>query len=154
MSKSTLYTTPGGEPARTVAEWAAHYHGKTWMQIAGEMPRATYLFGLVQPEGGPVPEWRYVKLNNGRILDMRHVLVVGMKYGRLMGVLVELGQYIFDPTSANHKQDYYSNAVGEKFLAYVQKHSVHFQAPHHRDHGFKNERNISGMFSEFCISQL
>ncbi|WP_207494085.1 hypothetical protein [Aridibaculum aurantiacum] len=153
MSKSktsSLYTTPAGEPARTVDEWAEHFKNKNWYEIVTEMPTPSYLFGLVTPEGGPKPDWRYVKLKNNKVLDMRHVLVMGMKYGVVMGVLVELGQYIFEPTSANQKQDYYSNWLGASFLKYLRKNVESFKPPRTVADGFKIERRLTEHFRKFA----
>jgi hypothetical protein len=50
-------------------------------------------------------------------MDMRHVLVVGFRHGRLGGALLEVLQY-FDKSSrgsAMNEQDFYSNMIGSNF---------------------------------------
>ena len=80
---SSLYTTPDGEPTHSVEEWAEHYDGKTWQQIVTD-EKGTYgdgyqrikVLGIIVLKAtyGPVKDWRYVKMDDSRILDMRHVL--------------------------------------------------------------------------------
>ena len=151
-NRSSLYTTPAGEPVRSVEEWAAHYKEKTWKQIVNERPVVPYFFGLVLPEGGPSRSWRYVRLKNEKILDMRHLLVVGMKYGVLVGVVVELGQYFFDPPSANQAQDYYSNSIGAKFLQFLKKHSAFYQQSFRL--GSKHDQQLAHWFSVFAHNEI
>jgi len=129
---SSLCNAPNGLPTRTPQEWASHYEGMTWEQITldnkGEYGDGyqRYVFGLIKFRLGPDEKWRYVKLDNGIVLDMRHVLVVGMsttlgfKTGDAFGNLGENAQFLTDRASARSKQDYLSNRVGESFLIYLE----------------------------------
>ncbi|MBK8685053.1 MAG: hypothetical protein IPN26_08655 [Bacteroidetes bacterium] len=135
---NSLYTTPYGEPTVSVEEWAKHYEGMTWNEITIDNKLGDgdgyqrYFFGIIKLRLGPPNDafqghWRYVKLNNGMILDMRHVLVVGMqtnfgcKTGVALGFLGEFIQLIYDKKSSMSRQDYVSNHFGEEFLNYLEK---------------------------------
>lgn len=159
---SSLYETPNGEPARTAQEWAEHYEGKSWDEISTENKGKhgdgyqRYLGGLIKFRLGPVPDWRYVKLDNGMVLDMRHVLVVGMKThgglktGDKLGIFGEMAQLATDRKSAMAKQDYVSNFIGAKFLNYLQQNSPYYN-PRNSTQSFGNvhETNISWHFYNF-----
>jgi RHS repeat-associated protein len=147
---SSLYRTPNGEQTHTLAEWTDHYKGRTWNEIASERPGRSYLGGAVFAKGGPYAEWRYLKLADGKILDMRHVLVVGMQYGTRSGVIIELGQFFFDKKSFNQEQDYYSNQIGSNFLKYLQENSVYYNTSISTQ-GFGNsqETSLAYYFSQF-----
>jgi RHS repeat-associated protein len=152
---NSLYTTPGGIPAHTPEEWAKHYEGKTWNQIVSESKRQKYLGGLLIFNGGPNKDWRYVVLRDGRILDMRHVLVVGMKtivglkVGKQLGAVGEVGQYVFAPGSANQSQDYFSNAVGSEFLKYLEGKTINYSGSSTREFGNSQETGLSRLFLNF-----
>ena len=152
---NSLYTTPGGVPAHTPEEWAKHYEGKTWNQIVSESKRQKYLGGLLIFNGGPSKDWRYVVLRDGRILDMRHVLVVGMKtivglkVGKQLGAVGEVGQYVFAPGSANQSQDYFSNAVGSEFLKYLEGKTINYSGSSTREFGNSQETGLSRLFLNF-----
>jgi RHS repeat-associated protein len=159
---SSLYRTPNGEITHTAKEWAEHYKGKTWNDITTDNKGPDgdgfqrFLFGLVKYRLGPVLEWRFVKLNDGRIMDMRHVLVVGMKtsmgynIGPYVGAVGEIGQIVVDKKSFNQKQDYFSNSIGSAFLYYLQQKTVSFDpAFSTREYGNGQERNISSYFESF-----
>jgi hypothetical protein len=69
---------------------------------------------------------RYVRnpIDN-RVMDMRHVMVVGFGGGNMIGFGVEvvqwLGPYFGKPSSREssfNKQDYYSNNIGAGFFTY------------------------------------
>jgi len=152
---NSLYTTPGGIPAHTPEEWAKHYEGKTWNQIVSESKRQKYLGGLLIFNGGPNKDWRYVVLRDGRILDMRHVLVVGMKtivglkVGKQLGAVGEVGQYVFAPGSANQSHDYFSNAVGSGFLKYLEGKTINYSGNSTREFGNSQETGLSRLFLNF-----
>lgn len=109
----------------SLKKWVKLYEGKTYTQIAGEEGRQSYLKGLLRPRLGPTV--RYVNIGNGIILDMRHVLVMGMEYGLTIGEITELGQIISDPSSAMNPKDFLSNEIGAGFLDYLKQSSVYFQ---------------------------
>jgi RHS repeat-associated protein len=152
---NSLYTTPGGVPAHTLEEWAKHYESKTWNQIVSESKKQKYLGGLLVFNGGPNKDWRYVVLRDGRILDMRHVLVVGMKtiaglnVGKQLGAVGEIGQYVFAPASANQSQDYFSNAVGSGFLKYLEEKTINYSGSSTREFGNSQETGLSRLFLNF-----
>lgn len=152
---NSLYATPGGIPAHTPEEWAKHYEGKTWNQIVNESKRQKYLKGLLVFNGGPNQKWRYVVLRDGRILDMRHVLVVGMKkivglnVGKYLGGIGEIGQYFFAPSSANQSQDYFSNSVGSNFLKFLEDNTINYSGSSTREFGNSQETGISKLFLNF-----
>lgn len=152
---NSLYITPGGVPAHTPEVWAKHYEGKTWNQIVSESKRQKYLGGLLIFNGGPNKDWRYVVLRDGRILDMRHVLVVGMKtivglkVGKQLGAVGEVGQYVFAPGSANQSHDYFSNAVGSEFLKYLEGKTINYSGSSTREFGNSQETGLSRLFSNF-----
>jgi hypothetical protein len=159
---NSLYKTPNGAPTHTPEEWGEHYKGKTWNQITTDNKGIDgdgfqrYLGGLIKFRLGPVVNWRYVKLKDGKILDMRHVLVVGMKtslgfkIGRKLGAVGEIGQIVTDKKSFNQKQDYFSNAIGSGFLDYLREKSIPYDPQHStREFGNSQETNISKLFESF-----
>jgi len=100
----------------TLEEWEARYHDKSWAEIATE---AGWKQG--QPLG-PHKDWRYIKAPDGNIMDMRHVSIVGYKYGEILGDTIEHIQYALGQKgSAYDPQDYYSNKIGAYF--YQLRHS-------------------------------
>jgi hypothetical protein len=121
---STLYTTPNGEPTHSVEEWANHYDGRSWQEIVtenrgedGDGCQRIKIWGvtILTAPLGPVADWRYVAMDDGRVLDMRHVLVVGMN-SEFLGAAGEYVQCLKDTQSANSIQNYVSNAAGAQFL--------------------------------------
>ncbi len=100
------------ERAYTMPEFLCKYDGKSRKQIINDLEDKSKTFLHSQPGGFG---YRYVvNPHDGRILDMRHMLVVG-KQPVIMGNLVEIGQLIFDPSIALSRQDWYSNGVGYQF---------------------------------------
>lgn len=150
--KSTLYTTPNGARTHTVEEWAKHYQGKSQQQVANDK-KPQYYHG-VRAEGGPSDDWRYVILESGKILDMRHVVIVGIEYGTKLGTIIEIGQNFTDRASANSKQDYFSNKIGEEFLEYLKKKSPYYNPKHStKNYGNIFEKNFSMYFKDFIESK-
>jgi RHS repeat-associated protein len=96
--------------ASTLDEWESHYNTCTENEIITE---AGWKDG--QPLG---PQMRYV-INpiDNKVMDMRHVSVVGNKYGARVGELIEHIQNLRASTrpSAFDLQDYYSNKIGDIF---------------------------------------
>ena len=148
---TSLYKVPDKKAGKhTLQEWVEHYDGKTWEAIVNERPKQTYLGGLIKFLGGPNTKWRYVELEDGKILDMRHVLIVGMKFGAKAGAAGEIGQYIFAPSSANQVQDYYSNEIGEGFLQYLQQNSIYYNPKYStQQFGNTHETNLSNYFYKY-----
>ena len=87
----------------TLEEWEAKYKDMSWAEIATE---AGWKDG--QPLG-PNKEWRYIKAPDGKIIDMRHVVVVAYGYGENAGRGIEHLQNLKASTrgSAFDPQDYY-----------------------------------------------
>ncbi|HRP89866.1 MAG TPA: hypothetical protein PKX92_07490 [Edaphocola sp.] len=159
---SSLYSTPNGEPTHTPEEWAKQYDGKTWNEITTENKGKEgdgfqrYLWGAIKFRLGPDPKWRYVKLDNGMILDMRHVLVVGMKThsgfktGEILGKFGEIAQLATDRKSGLAMQDYVSNFIGQEFLRYLQNNTSSYNPRYStRDYGNATESNISWYFFKY-----
>ncbi|OYQ50040.1 hypothetical protein [Flavobacterium aurantiibacter] len=95
----------------TLEEWEARYHDKSWREIATE---SGWKHG--QPLG-PHKDWRYIRAPDGKIMDMRHVSIVGYAYGEGIGNAVEYLQNLIPimRRSAFDPQDYYSNKIGAYF---------------------------------------
>ena len=159
---NSLYRTPNGEPTHTVKEWAEHYKGKTWNSITTENKGPNgdgfqrYFWGLVKFRLGPLPEWRFVKLADTRVIDMRHALVVGMKtsmgtkVGVKVGAVGEVLQILTDKKSFNQSQDYYSNAIGSAFLSYLQEITVAYDPKFStREFGNSTVKDLSKLFESF-----
>ena len=124
------------------------------------MPGQTFLSGNIKFKGGPHIDWRYVKLADGKVLDMRHVLVVGMtmvmgnRVGESLGGAGEIAQYFTDKSSFNKRQDYYSNKIGVEFLIYLQKNSLYFDPRMSTSRFGKTfETKLSQYFYNFIKSQ-
>ncbi len=160
IKANTIDKTPNGEPTHTPEEWANHYEGKTRQEIINEAKSQTIeLFGVkITFPGGPINDinnsWRYVKLSNGNVLDMRHVLIVGMNYGSVIGAGLEAIQYIKSDTrpSSFNQQDYFSNSVGEKFRSFIQgsNGSLYFNSRYSTfEFGNYHETNFSNYFLKF-----
>ncbi|HEX8577642.1 MAG TPA: hypothetical protein VF677_15250 [Flavobacterium sp.] len=101
----------------SLQEWEAKYADMSWSEIATE---AGWKDG--QPLG-PKREWRYIKAPDGKVMDMRHVVVVGYGYGENAGSMIEHIQNLRESTrgSAYDPQDYYSNKIGAYY--YQLRHS-------------------------------
>jgi hypothetical protein len=152
----SLYRTPDGEMTHTPGEWAEHYKGMNWYQIARERGMESYVKGLIQVSKGPKTDWRYVKLSDNKILDMRHVLIVGMKMGVVGGAGLEYAQYSSSRTrpSANQEQDFYSNKVGSGLLDYLQQKSPYYDPAHStQDAGNWMETDFSRYFYDYIKSR-
>lgn len=132
----------------SLKKWAKLYEGKTYNQIAGEGGRQSYLKGLLRPRLGPIV--RYVDIENGIILDMRHVLVVGIEYGLTVGEAIEIGQILSDPASAMNSKDLLSNEIGASFLEYLKQNSVYFQRS--VNFGKTHDTNLSNHFYNYVKS--
>jgi hypothetical protein len=92
------------------AGWEARYEDKSWGEIATE---AGWKQG--QPLG-PHSDWRYIKAPDGRVMDMRHVSIVGYMYGQVAGDAIEHIQFALGQSgSAYDPQDYFSNKIGAMF---------------------------------------
>jgi hypothetical protein len=102
------------DKAVTLDEWVHTYEGLSYFKIITE---AGWKDG--QPLG---PKIRYViNPNDGNVMDMRHVTVVGYGYGDPFGDMIEHLQYLRETTrpSAYDPQDYYSNQIGDSFANYT-----------------------------------
>lgn len=101
------------EEAVSLKKWVKLYESKTFEEIIHEMPNSTGM------PGGP--KVRYV-INpyDGNVMDMRHVMVVGFIYGRIVGDVVENLQSLTPRTSpsAYDAQDWYSNDIGARYYNY------------------------------------
>jgi RHS repeat-associated protein len=155
---SSLYTTDAGLPVHTVEEWANHYEGKTWDFISNEKPLEATGIPFLKAKGGPQDIWRFVILRSYKVLDMRHVLVVGMKtisgskVGVPAGAIGEVIQYFSSSAniSANKKQDYFSNQMGSDFLNYIRDHSMYYNPRNStREFGNSQETRFSKHFLNF-----
>jgi len=158
---STSFVPIEVDYARTLEQWTNHYSGSTWSQIVSEKPAQAFLWNNIKFKGGPNPKWRYIRLDNGKRLDMRHVLVVGMstamgyKVGVPLGAIGEVVQYITDPESANKKEDYYSNSIGSQFLSYLREKSFYFKTLWSTaEFGKNHETELSSFFYNFINENI
>ena len=122
------YQYSGKEPPVTLSQFWGKYHGQSYSNIVTE---AGWTDGM--PAG---PKMRYVtNPNDGKVMDMRHVMVVGFGgtmvmggnpiKGNIMGLGVEVAQWIgplipfvdlsHTRGSAFNRQDFYSNNLGAMF---------------------------------------
>lgn len=95
-------------------EWVETYKDVSYSDIITE---AGWKDG--QPLG---PNKRYViNPNDGNVMDMRHVTVVGYGYGHPFGHIIEHLQYQRPSSrpSAYDPQDYYSNDIGDSFANFT-----------------------------------
>ena len=100
--------------AVSLSEWVESYQHHRYEDIITE---AGWKDG--QPLG---PKKRFVvNPNDGNVMDMRHVSVIGYGYGHPFGHLIEFLQSISEETrpSAYDPQDYYSNRIGDSFANYT-----------------------------------
>ena len=81
--------------------------GKSYVEIINELGNRSRTSLGSQPGG---PSLRYV-VNplDGNVIDMRHMLIVGYKYGDWGGKIIEFGQWIAGNPSGMNAQDFYSN---------------------------------------------
>lgn len=97
----------------TLEDFIKENKGQSYNQIINQ--KGTDANGF--PKG---PNMRFVEdpLDEGRYIDMRHFLVVGKKFGVLLGAAGEMLEYGAQggQQSANKKQDYYSNGLGQCFF--------------------------------------
>ncbi|MDR0969398.1 MAG: hypothetical protein LBM67_02520 [Lentimicrobiaceae bacterium] len=101
-----------GEPVYTMDEFINENKGLTREEIVNQRKNRSVTF-LDSQEG--VPNMRYViNPQDGEILDMRHMLIVGKK-PTIVGNLIEFGQWIMGSPSGMNMQDFYSNFVGSQF---------------------------------------
>ncbi len=106
--------------AITLEKWVKKYGN--WPQEKIALENGVDDFGLPK---GPVDGYRYV-INpyDNKVMDMRHVVVVGYGMGQVNGLGAEIVQKIAgwfgkDPThSAFNPQDKYSNSIGSYFFNY------------------------------------
>jgi hypothetical protein len=64
---------------------------------------------------GPIVRFVEDPLAPGKYIDMRHMLIVGFKYGTMVGFAIEVFQLVKFPKSAMDPQDFYSNSLGAQF---------------------------------------
>ncbi|MBD3182969.1 hypothetical protein GF312_11810 [Candidatus Poribacteria bacterium] len=124
---SNPYNKTHGLPVYSVQDFWIENRDRSYFQIINQEPRKDGL------PGGPTMRM-VINPNDGRIMDMRHVMVVGfggtMVYqgnpvmGNVLGLGIELIQW-FGPYfgkdirgSAFDRQDIYSNKVGSSFGTY------------------------------------
>jgi RHS repeat-associated protein len=97
----------------TLDEFVASNKGKSYDEIINQRGKDAKGY----PRG---PNMRFVEdpSNPGKYIDMRHFLVVGNKYGSVLGGIGELWQLTKGKNnpSANKRQDYWSNTIGEAFF--------------------------------------
>lgn len=106
------YQNSHGEPVYTMDEFLEANKGLTRKEIINQRKDRSKT-GLNSQPGGP--HLRYViNPHDGRVLDMRHMLVVG-KYASTIGNLVEAGQWAAGQASGMDRQDFYSNRVGYEY---------------------------------------
>jgi hypothetical protein len=106
------YQNSHGEPVYTMEEFINANQGLTRNEIINQRQDRSKTFLSSQPGG---PNMRYViNPHDGRVIDMRHMLVVG-KSPAAVGNLLEVGQWIRGQASGMDRQDFYSNGVGYQF---------------------------------------
>jgi RHS repeat-associated protein len=110
------YGNSHGLPVYTAEQFLGANHGKSYFDIITQQPKKDGL------PGGPTMRM-VINPQDGRIMDMRHVMVVGYGGGNIIGAAVEVGQwlgpYYGKPGargSAFDKQDFYSNNIGASFF--------------------------------------
>ncbi|NLL29250.1 MAG: hypothetical protein GX259_10690 [Bacteroidales bacterium] len=97
----------------TLDDFIKENNGKSYNQIINQKG--------CDANGFPIgPDMRFVEdpLDEGRYIDMRHFLIVGKEFGVLLGAVGEMLEYGVNGglRSANKKQDYYSNGLGQSFF--------------------------------------
>jgi uncharacterized protein RhaS with RHS repeats len=107
-----------GQTVYTVDQFKEYNEGRSYQDIINQRQKSG---GFA---GGPL--MRYVlNPDDGNIMDMRHVLVVGYQVGNAGGAALEIFQSMREGTraSAFDAQDYYSNSIGAGLFDYVMDHS-------------------------------
>lgn len=69
----------------------------------------------INMRGNPSGLRYIINPNDNNVIDMRHMLFVGYKYGGLGGKLIEFGQWVLGDPSGMNAQDFYSNRLGSNF---------------------------------------
>ena len=112
IDKEKSYRNKHNIKATTLDEFAEFYKGKTENQIiTGEKSILGYKYPFNIDK-----RFRFVKIGNGREIDMIHFFVVGRR-GHIMGMFNEIQQLInLNWDSAFYPQDFYSNHLGVKFF--------------------------------------
>lgn len=106
------YFNGHGETIYTMDQFLDANKGLTRIEIINQRQDRSKSFLSSQPGG---PNMRYVvNPHDGRVLDMRHMLVVG-KYPVAVGNLLEVYQWTRGQASGMDRQDFYSNGVGYQF---------------------------------------
>ncbi|MDD2412121.1 MAG: hypothetical protein RBS19_02990 [Bacteroidales bacterium] len=109
---SDPYMNSHGEPVYTMNEFINTNQGLTRNEIINQRQDRSKTF-LGSQTGGP--NMRYVKNpHDGKVLDMRHMLIVGNR-PPIVGNLLEGFQWITGQASGMDPQDFYSNGVGYQF---------------------------------------
>ncbi len=107
------YMDSHGEKPCTLYGFYVANRGENYFDIITQRPKKDGL------PGGP--RIRYViNPNDGRVMDMRHVMVVGYLGGDIIGLGIEIAQSFSKRTrpSAFDRQDFYSNRIGTAFSVY------------------------------------
>jgi RHS repeat-associated protein len=106
------YQNGHGETIYTMDQFINANKGLTRSEIINQRQDRSKTFLGSQPGG---PNMRYVvNPHDGRVLDMRHMLVVG-KQPVAVGNLLEVFQWGTGQASGMDRQDFYSNGVGYQF---------------------------------------
>jgi hypothetical protein len=106
------YQNGHGETIYTMDQFLSANKGLTRSEIINQRQDRSKTFLGSQPGG---PNMRYVvNPHDGRVLDMRHMLVVG-KQPAAVGNLLEVFQWSIGQASGMDPQDFYSNGVGYQF---------------------------------------
>ncbi len=112
------YQNSDGEPIYTMDEFIKANQGLTRNEIINQRKDKSKTPLDSQPGG---PNMRFViNPHDGRILDMRHMLIIG-NYPGIIGNFVEVFQWVDGQESGMNLQDFYSNEVGHQF--YMQTNS-------------------------------
>jgi hypothetical protein len=106
------YQNGHGETIYTMDQFINANKSLTRSEIINQRQDRSKTFLGSQPGG---PNMRYVvNPHDGRVLDMRHMLVVG-KQPVAVGNLLEVFQWGTGQASGMDRQDFYSNGVGYQF---------------------------------------
>ncbi len=105
------YQNQYNDPVVDIDEFVQHHEGKTEDKIIyGESRIFGYSFPNNTDEG-----FRFVRLKNGKEVDIIHFFVVGRR-GHLLGTINEAQQVFRNYNSAFYPQDIYSNELGIQFF--------------------------------------
>ncbi len=113
------YQNSHGESVYTMEQFLKANAGLTRYEIVNQRENRSQT-GINSQLGGPYMRY-VVNPHDGRVLDMRHMLVVG-NYPVAVGNLLEGFQWITGQASGMDPQDFYSNEVGYQF--YMQYNSI------------------------------